>query len=349
VIASHDRHVRDTVLITGASGLVGAELARRLGRRYDVIALWHRARPAGRSMRGDLTKRNLGLSSSDARALRERVTTIVHAAGGTEFSMTRDAAERVNAGATANLLAFARGCARVQKIILLSTIYVAGKRRGVIREEELAHRAGFVNEYERSKYRAEVLARRAMRDLPLSVVRLSTIIGSSRGTIAHYNAVHHALRLLHNGLVPMVPGEGESRIDLIALDDATRAIESLLLHFEPGTTLHVAAGRTAPRLDDFLRDTMALFARHGNGWRARGVETPPIVPLRTFRLLEATARTTGDIFLQHVMATMSAFAPQLSYPKIFDTASLERRGIRPRPLVEYYDRVIRFALRRGWR
>ncbi|HEY5610425.1 MAG TPA: SDR family oxidoreductase, partial [Thermoanaerobaculia bacterium] len=300
-------------------------------------------------VRGDLTEASLGLSRSNAREVRERITAILHAGGSTEFSISRDDAERINVQGTANLLDFARSCPRLEKIMLLSTTYVAGKRRGRIAESELAHRAGFVNEYEHSKYRMERLARSAMRTLPVSIVRLSTIVGSSRGEIDRYSAVHHALRLYYNGLVPMVPGERESLVDLIAIDDAVRAIETLFRDFVPGSTYHVAAADGAMPLVDFLRTTGELFQARGNGWRSRGVEIPPIVPLRTFRLLESTARQTGDVFLQQVMSTMATFAPQLSYPKLFETASLDRLGLRPRPLVEYYDRVIRFAIRRGWK
>jgi thioester reductase-like protein len=50
---------------------------------------------------------------------------------------------------------------------------------GLIREGELHHSAGFVNEYEASKYAAEVELRSRMRDLPIGICRISTAVGDS--------------------------------------------------------------------------------------------------------------------------------------------------------------------------
>jgi nucleoside-diphosphate-sugar epimerase len=356
--------VRTVVFVTGASGLLGGAVARRLLREpAPMCALLHERRPRWAArftdkvhfVSGDITRPRLGLAVGLYRELTERVTEILHCAARTEFSMTRPEAERVNVTGTKNLIAFARDCRNLRKLGVLSTAYVAGRRTGVILEGDLDHRAGFVNAYEESKYRMEQFLRGCRDRLPVSVYRLSTVIGSARtGRVEQFNAVHHALRLYHRGLVPMVPGEEDAPVDLISSDYAADALFHLFTRrYQPGTTYHIVAGEdNCLPLRQFLDSTARLFARFDPRWRLRAVATPPIVPVETFRLLEESIRKTGNTVLVQIMRVMSAFAPQLGFPKRFDgrntVGGLRGSGIRPRPLGTYYPRIIRWCLNTRW-
>lgn len=353
---------RSIALITGVSGLLGGELAERFFRkRLTVCALAHLRAP-GWALRenvsvffGDITKPRLGLPLKEHAALRSQVTDILHCAATTGFSIPQAEADRVNVSGARNLIAFARGCPNLRKIGVLSTVYVAGRRKGVILEQELNHRAGFVNAYERSKYRMEQFLRRQQKRLPIAVYRLSTIIGDARtGWVAHLNAVHQALRLYYRGLAPMIPGEDDSPIDLISSDFAADAIFHLFHdRFRPGRTYHIVAGEeNSLSLREFLELTAALFRRFDTRWISRAVAEPPVVPLETFRLLETSVHKTGNSILGNIVDMMSTFAPQLCYPKRFNdrntSAGLAGSGIRPRPLREYYPAIIRYCLASRW-
>ena len=85
---------RDVVLITGAGGLVGAEVVARLVGAGTVVAgLLHSNSRIVRNdgtevhgvdtVRGDVRSRNLGLSRADLAALGDRVGMIVHSAATT--------------------------------------------------------------------------------------------------------------------------------------------------------------------------------------------------------------------------------------------------------------------------
>jgi nucleoside-diphosphate-sugar epimerase len=350
--------MRSTVLITGASGWLGGAVAQRFLREpVHAIALVHAQLPRGRMqcVRGDITRRRLGLAAGEYRALASRVTDVLHCAANTEFAVSREIAEKTNLAGTQNVIAFAQECRQLRKIGVLSTVYVAGRRRGEILESELEHRAGFVNAYEASKYRMEQFLRICMDRLPIAVYRLSTILGDARtGRVEGFNALHRALRLYHNGLVPMVPGERSSLVDLISSDYASQAIFHLFrFQFRPGETYHIVAGeKNCPRLSDFLETTADLFARFDNRWRARAVSIPPVAPLETFQLLEESIEKTGNRVLQQIVRGMRVFVPQLCYPKRFDDSNTRKgltgSGIRPRPLEEYYPKIIRHCLKAQW-
>jgi nucleoside-diphosphate-sugar epimerase len=261
----------------------------------------------------------------------------------------RSEAENINVGGTENLLRFAATCPRIERIGVLSTTYVAGRLRGRIAERPLERHAGFVNEYERSKYFMERRARR-FPDLPIALYRLSTILGRESGEVVRWGAVHNALRLFFHGWIPMVPGERGSTVDLISFDYATAALEELFLHrFELGTTTHIAAGVAASLpLREFLDMTARVFRDEDPAWSRRGIELPPVVPLRTFRRLESTVEQTGDVFLSSVMKVMSRFVPQLAYAKTFETRRLSALGLRPEPLDRWFPAVVRFCIQSGW-
>src|ERR1700680_178808 len=81
-------HGRRTVLLTGASGVVGQGLLSRLT-DMDVICLVHRTPVAQRgvtSVRGDLTQVKLGLSDADHDQLARKVDAVIHCGAVTQFA-----------------------------------------------------------------------------------------------------------------------------------------------------------------------------------------------------------------------------------------------------------------------
>lgn len=353
--------MRETILLTGAAGLVGGRLLERfLDREVRLLVTSHRVPLRPRRGRAevvvvpcDLTREWMGLSRADHRRLARDVTAILHCAGRTDFSATRDAARRANVRPVENLLALADAAPGLRRIVLLSTVYVAGRRRGAVRGEDLTHRAGFVNEYERSRYEGEQIARHAMRRLPLAVHRLSTILCSRRGEFPRLDAVHHALRFFHAGLVPLVPGREDSDVDLITADYAVDAVDTLFGRFEPSATHQIAAGpRGRIAMAPFLAKTADLFAAWDPRWRERSVEIPPIATLRTFERLRRSVELADDLVLTRVMAAMHVFAPQLAYPKVFEDEStraiLREEGVVEDELDSFYPRFIRNAIESRW-
>jgi nucleoside-diphosphate-sugar epimerase/acyl carrier protein len=329
------------IFLTGGAGMIGRSLLASLvgmPSRAEVIALEHKqpiaAAPGIRVLAGDISRdTRLGLAPADVDSIAPFVTTIIHGAAATRFDEPISDALGTNARGTRNVLEFARRCPRLERVVALSTAHVAGKRKGIIFEDDLEHDAGFVNTYEASKYEAERELRAAMRDLPVAVARISTVSGDScTGIVPKPTALHQAVRLMYAGLAPMVPGAEDSPVDLVALDHVARTIVLLATDgFKAGETWHVCAGADAVPLGELLDATLLTFAEHRPAWRKRTIERPAIVDLPTFELFCKTVEQAGDATLRAATAAISRFAPQLAFPKRFDDrrcqAALARAGI----------------------
>jgi nucleoside-diphosphate-sugar epimerase len=352
-----------TVLVTGATGMIGEALVPLLARRNDVraiFALTHASEYLGSSykvtpVRGDVTAGpDLGITLESSREILDRTTVVVHAAANTRFSASLDEARAVNLEGTKNLLVFASHCPRLEAFAALSTVHVAGKRTGTICEEDLDHTEGFVNSYEQSKYETELLLRDHMRELPISVLRLSTVLGSSTtGAVRRMAAIHHALRLYYNSLAPMIPGKPDSFVDLIAVDYAAAAVEHFAAeHFQAGRTFQICAGEDALTLARLLGLTREAFLRYRPSWRKRAIEMPAIVDLPTFELFVRSVEEVGDNILRSSVAIIKHFVPQLVYSKTFKDVeccrSLQAKALLKPSVLEFYPHVVRWLVETGW-
>lgn len=208
------------VLLTGATGFLGAQIARnllsetgasilalvraddleaarkRLRREWWdwpelVAALDERIIP----LPGDICLPRLGLHPADYHRLVGQVTHIIHTAADVRLFAPLDALRHVNVTGTRHVLELAQAAHqdhRLQRFAHVSTAYVAGARSGPVAETELTDRYGFSSPYERSKYEAECMVREAsapadaaaspsaVPTLPVSIFRPGMIVGDSR-------------------------------------------------------------------------------------------------------------------------------------------------------------------------
>ena len=356
---------RRTILVTGGTGTLGRELVRRLATAAHatvVVLTRDQARAATvlpravTTLVGDVRAgERLGLSESDWGTLRTSVTDIVHCAAETTFNRPLDEARSTNVGGTESVLAFSRDCPRLERVAAFSTVYVAGRVTGCFGEDDIGGTAGFVNSYEQSKAEMEEVVRASATSLPIALYRLSTIVGDSRsGEVTGFNAVHHALRLLYQGLAPMVPGNERAPVDLIPVDFAADAAHHLFERaFAAGMTYHVCSGATrSSTLGGLLDATMTAFERYRPAWRKRSIARPAIVELGTYELFAKSVEEAGNQVLLQATRAVQAFAYQLAYPKIFDarraSAELAPHGIEPPPVLEYYERIVRWCIESIW-
>ena len=349
----------DLVLVTGATGSIGWPLLESLsGDGVQVVALVRGRPPATlpgvRFQTGDIERPDLGLDRAAVTGLQARVTTIIHAAALTRFDAPLDAARRVNVEGTRHVLSFADDCPHLMRVAALSTIYVAGKRTGVVRERELDHECGFVNAYEESKHEAEQLVREAMGRLPVIVLRMSTVLGAEgSGTVRRPAAIHHAMRFLYLSLLPMMPGSADSPVDLISTDYAVAAVRHFAdAGFLPGQTRHICAAEDAPREAELIDLVVGGFMRYRPAWRRRAIEKPAIVALRTFDLFRESVDAVADPALKASVAVLAPFAPQLAFPKCFDDSEAQRSltaaGLRRSPIRDTIMDVVRYLVENNW-
>lgn len=214
-------HMTRSILITGATGLLGGYLLAALLREPDLelhlllrdsadapagarlqrlLAYFGLEAAAGRVTihRGDVTRQNLGLSPGTRQTLGARLTDMVHAAADTAFDDRRSAGRTTatNRGGTANLLAL---CRPQTRFFHVSTAFVAGLHTGVFAETDLNIGQAFRNDYERSKFAAEELVRAAFAPRPgqLTVIRPSIVVGEqASGRTFQFSSLYKVLGVL---------------------------------------------------------------------------------------------------------------------------------------------------------
>ncbi|HKG94109.1 MAG TPA: SDR family oxidoreductase [Gemmatimonadaceae bacterium] len=355
------RSTPDTLLLTGATGLLGALAVRRLlATRPDISVVvlvrdsgrWGRlalgADPRVVAVVGDVTRPGLGLHPDARRWLAGEVTAVLHLAADTTFSRPLPEARAVNTEGTRNLLELAAGWPGVRRFAYVSTAFVAGRRTGAIAEgagEDLG--AGWVNGYEQSKAEAERLVRASAGDWV--VLRPSTVVCDSAdsGLVTQQNAVHRALRLYYGGLASMMPSAEGSALDVVPADYVADAVAELALRPElAGETLHLCAGAGAMPLVALLDETYEQWAR-AEAWRRRAIPRPALTDLETYRLFERAVEETGDARLRRVTQSLSHFIPQLALPKRFETARADGfLGRAAPPVRAYWGRMVAQLLSR---
>jgi hypothetical protein len=101
-----------------------------------------------------------------------------------------------------------------------------------------------------------------------------------------------------------------------------------------------------------LDATMAAFERHRPAWRKRSIARPALVELATYELFVRSVEEAGNQVLLQATRAVQAFAYQLAYPKVFDArnaeAALVPRGIQAPPVLDYYERIIRWCIETNW-
>src|SRR5262245_4504242 len=322
-----------SVLVTGADGAVGARVvAAWLTRTDRPVRCWVRAADDGAlaRRRAWLTAR-LGPSAARLEWARgdlrdaepfagidpREVGTIVHAAAVTRFNVAYDEARTVNVEGTRKLLAFARRCPRLEAIGLLGTIYACGLAEGTVEEAPFPAPPGFANHYERSKWEAEAALLGEAGDLPWRLFRLATVIADDEsGAVGEQNAVHHTLRLLHHGLLPLVPGDPATPVYLVTADFAARAIVEILETADARGIYHLAHRPRESLTLEALLDVVFRCFEQDPGFRARRILRPLLCDAESFALLVDGLDGCAGPIVRQGLASVAPFAPQLFRRKV---------------------------------
>ncbi|WLR48000.1 SDR family oxidoreductase [Halobacillus litoralis] len=182
------------ILITGATGFLGKQLALKLLKEeHNVYALVRSPRKAENLrqevpsdakgnlhiIEGDLSLKNAGVSEEQLQDLREKIDTVYHSAAFLSFDENeREKTFKVNVDGTKNVLHLAKEI-DTANFYYVSTAYTLGMKRYA--SEQLHEKEQtFVNAYEESKCHAEHLVLSYNHALNIKIFRPSIIIGDSK-------------------------------------------------------------------------------------------------------------------------------------------------------------------------
>lgn len=240
------------ILLTGAAGLIGGELAARLvAAGHEVTALVHRNReiransgalvPVAGVLGCDITEPLLGFADDEAKVLGEAHDLIVHCAATVRFDLSDAEYHRTNTQGTANVIELARlgDCG----LLYVSTAYVCGTRDGTIREGDPLPETGFANGYERSKAEAERLVRSS--GLPHAIARPSIVTGDSKtGAIRQFDTIYAAFKLIAEGRVKQMEARADATLDFVPIDHVAGGLTALVTLWDVarGGTFHLVSG-----------------------------------------------------------------------------------------------------------
>jgi hypothetical protein len=164
-----------------------------------------------------------------------------------------------------------------------------------------------------------------------------------------HNAFHTTLRLLHYGLLPVVPGRATTPVHLVSGRYATEAIAALLADGDAAGTYHVTGG--AVTLGEVLDRAWCRFDDDPS-FRRRRLLRPLFVDLPSFETLATEAGRLDGSVLAGAMAALGPFARQLYVAKHLDTARtgavLQRAGVPGDDTATLVDRTIDHLVATRW-
>jgi dephospho-CoA kinase len=286
---------------------------------------------------GDVCDMDLGLSSIEYRALCRELTWLHHLAGIYFMGVDEKTMRGVNVEGTRSILNLARDSARLERVVHWSTTTVSGNRGGTFYEEDLEAGQKFHNGYERTKYEAERLVRGAQRQLPVTILRPSIIVGDSKtGEIDRLDGPYYLMVLIatntSNLRLPIV-GRGDAPLHLVPIDYVIEAA----WHVAQGDK---AAGKTFHLVDPqpmTARDVFDGVAEHAKTEKPRGHIPRP--------LARAVLRTPGLARLGRGPLTFLDMIDHTIYYDQTNTAhALTGTTIRCPPLADYLSVLVRHVL-----
>ncbi|WP_437205060.1 SDR family oxidoreductase [Planctomicrobium sp. SH664] len=291
------------ILVTGATGLLGRYLMRDLILRGQKLAVL--VRPSRRSdpqtrieaamrvwesqlqqelprpvvLTGDINSPDLGLDGRQIQWAAENCDTVLHNAASLSFVSTgRDSEPWVsNVNGMKTVLEFCQQ-AGIDNFHHVSTAYVAGKRHGLVYENELNVGQEFANPYEESKVEAEELVRNAKFLKSLTVFRPAIIVGDSNsGLTFTFHNFYVSLQLAYTLALSMgqedftgkivsdkfqINVDGYERKNLVPVDWVSEVMSTIVsdpsLH---GKTYHLTprVPVTARLIRDVLEEVVGLY------------------------------------------------------------------------------------------
>ncbi len=255
------------IFITGATGFLGGELLVDLSKRKDINKLYCLVRASSEEeallrlkrvfdLRGDhfdskkiipvlgnLGENGLCDSLTANKAIND-TNVIIHSAANTSFSKIYDKiVEQVNIKGVQELIDWSLNLPKLATFLYIGTASICGKEatNRIIKEEESPNiKVHHVVKYSYTKMMGEIMLREQLPPEKILIVRPSIILGDSRDWIPRSYVILWAFATVN--LLRLIPVNGQSNLDVIPVDYASKALIALLFAKRNHITYHVSSG-----------------------------------------------------------------------------------------------------------
>ncbi|PEO00751.1 non-ribosomal peptide synthetase [Bacillus cereus] len=260
------------VLLTGATGFLGSHILQQLLylpniRIYCLARSQHAKSVEQRVMEkmqfyfdettleqmkhrvqvieGDLSEKHVGLTAEMKKILIRNLDTIIHCGGDTRHYGDRSHFQQVNVESTRYLLQVSKKAGA--HFHHISTISISGQRTDdpaqfVFSEQDFDRGQQVENVYVESKFLAEKLVRKAMREgVSATVYRVGNLVGRTQDGKFQKNIEDNAFyRLIKALLLLQKAPDLQTSIDLVPIDFGSKAIVQLAcIEQSKGETFHI--------------------------------------------------------------------------------------------------------------
>ncbi len=264
--------------VTGATGFIGKRLVSKLlarpgstvyflAREVELPRLeafydyWGTDSTRVIPITGDLTEPQLGISKTDIRKLKGKVTHFFHLAAIYDLKASAEDQQRANVDGTRNTVNLA-GEIAAKHFHLVSSIASAGLFEGLFREDMFEEAENLDNPYFRTKHDSEAIVRKECK-VPWRIFRPAIVVGDSRtGEMDKIDGPYYFFKLIQKmrkilpSWMPTVGIEG-GRINVVPVDFVVAAMDHIAhLPKEDGKCFHLT-DPTPMRVGDLLNS----FAR----------------------------------------------------------------------------------------
>ncbi len=351
--------ITSAVFVTGFPGFIGQRLVEQLQLRHPAATLLllveartvfeaqrrcralERAHPGfvgrWRLVVGDLRQPNLGIDDASVAVLREQVTHVWHLAALYDLAAPQSVAYAVNVIGTRHVLDLCESLPRLERLLYVSTCYVAGTRQGRIYEDELDRGQDYKNHYESTKSWAELEVQQRWDRIPTTIVRPAIVAGDSRtGQTAKADGPYYIVKLLLS-LPRWLPlphlGLGRATFNVVPVDFVVEAMLRLCAHDDALSTVFALADPNPCTAREFMNMTVRALGR------------PPALARVPHRLANAAL---GLASVGRALAIPQQSLAYLDHPAQFDVsntaAALGDALLCPR-VSDYWPTLVEYARR----
>lgn len=306
----------NNILITGVTGQLGSQLLRLILKKYlysdnEIFVLvrgenYNQARRKVESvlkflfkekytikllnrliiLLGEISQRKLSLNKNIYAKLLNRVHIIYHSAALANFQASLEDVRRMNVEGSKNIIRFSQDCINLRKFNYISTAFIAGTYQGVFSESNLDVAQRFNNPYERSKFEVEKYLKKFSNNytFEVNIFRPSIIVGEyKQGLTLNFQMFYQPLKLLSLGLFSLMPVDKKTRLNLIPVDVAAKAIFVLASIKQPRNynVFHIVAPKAIK-----ITHLIVLASRYF------GFLPPKLVSRKTFSSKEKSSAKT---------------------------------------------------------